>query len=168
MEFENVNEHSDLHGSGSDLLESEHYRLNVEHATTGQRFLNWLIDNLFMRLGLSYVTGYGAGAALAVLFPDFMYRAVNEPSNYTLIAIGLFVAMCNYLIYYTICEKLFKGQTLGKALTGTRAVREDGSDLTLRNAFLRTLCRLVPFEPFSAFGTPWHDDWTGTMVIKKS
>ena len=151
----------------TDLLESVDDPIqHIEYATTGQRFLNWLIDNVIMRFTLSYVTGYAVGYMLAIGFPSFMTSVVNEPNRATLIVLGLIITIFNYIIYYTLCEKLFHGQTLGKLITGTRAVRTDGGDLTMRNAFLRTLCRLVPFEPFSAFGTPWHDSWTGTMVIK--
>jgi hypothetical protein len=50
-------------------------------------------------------------------------------------------------------------------ITGTKAVNHDGSNISAKTAFLRTLCRLVPFEPFSAFGIPWHDSWTHTHVI---
>ena len=151
-----------------DLLESENIAL-LQHnpATTGQRFLNWLIDNLIMRFTLTYATGYAAGYTLAMLFPDFMNRLVADSLNPTLLLLAYVVTIFNYIIYYTLCEKLFRGQTIGKLITGTRAIRTDGSDLTLRNAFLRTLSRLVPFEPFSTFGgRPWHDTWTDTMVIK--
>ena len=43
-----------------------------------------------------------------------------------------------------------------------------GNYLIDRIAFLRSLCRLVPFEPFSALkkpSYPWHDRWTRTLVI---
>ena len=102
-----------------------------------------------------------------MLFPDFMNRLVADSLNPTLLLLAYVVTIFNYIIYYTLCEKLFRGQTIGKLITGTRAIRTDGSDLTLRNAFLRTLSRLVPFEPFSTFGgRPWHDTWTDTMVVK--
>jgi len=65
-----------------------------------------------------------------------------------------------------VCEKAFKGRTLGKVISGTRAIRNDGGELTLKDALLRSLSRLVPFEVFSGFGTPWHDSWTNTQVIK--
>ena len=71
--------------------------------------------------------------------------------------------------YYTVFEATTKGRTLGKFITGTQAVREDGSNITWKDAFIRSLCRLVPFEPFSTFGVlPWHDSWSKTIVIKKS
>jgi len=84
--------------------------------------------------------------------------------------------MPNFLIsfiviisYYTVLEGATKGRTLGKFVTGTVAVKQDGSAITWKDAFLRSLCRLVPFEPFSALGRmPWHDKWTKTIVIKKA
>jgi hypothetical protein len=39
----------------SESLFEDH--VQYEEATQGQRFLNWLIDNLLMRFGLSYLTG---------------------------------------------------------------------------------------------------------------
>ncbi len=51
---------------------------------------------------------------------------------------------------------------------GTRAVNQDGTRISARTAILRCLSRLVPFEPFSALGSPsfpWHDRWTNTYVV---
>jgi uncharacterized RDD family membrane protein YckC len=84
-----------------------------------------------------------------------------------LLLILYLVGILNYLLYYTFCEKVFKGYTLGKLITGTRAIRDDGNELTFKDAILRSLSRLVPFEALSAFGySPWHDSWTKTTVIK--
>ncbi len=139
-------------------------------ASTGQRFLNFFIDNILMRFGLSILTGMGVGVILAVLFPDYMTRLAENPditTNIDLFLLAYAVGIVNYLLYYTICEKAFKGYTLGKLITGTRAIRNDGAELTFKDAFMRSLSRLVPFEAFSAFGGyPWHDTWTKTMVIK--
>lgn len=149
-----------------DILNEEDILLNqYEYASTGQRFLNYLIDNLFMNYGLSYITGYAVGVVIASLFPEFAAGFQEDRLSLTLVA--LTVSIFNYLLYYTLCEKLFNGYTLGKLITGTRAIREDGKPLTFRNAILRTLSRLVPFEIFSGFQVrPWHDQWTDTMVIK--
>jgi uncharacterized RDD family membrane protein YckC len=136
------------------------------HASTGQRFLNWLIDNLLMSYGLGWITGYTVGAFLAKFFPNFYLNMVISKGFEWYLTLYL-IAFCNYIIYYTFCEKVFKGYTLGKLITGTRALREDGQELSFKNALLRSLSRLVPLEAFSAFGGyPWHDSWTGTMVIK--
>ncbi|HEX2627520.1 MAG TPA: RDD family protein, partial [Chitinophagaceae bacterium] len=65
------------------------------------------------------------------------------------------------------CEKLFQGYTIGKLLTGTRAVRNDGKELTWKDAIVRSLCRMIPFEVLSGFAyRPWHDSITKTTVVQ--
>jgi len=143
--------------------------LQYAEASQGQRFLNWLVDNLLMRFGLSYLTGTLVGYILGTFFPDYITAIIERggENSFDLLFIGYLVAIFNYLFYYTICEKAFKGYTLGKLLTGTRAIRSDGLELTFKDAFLRSASRLVPFEVFSALGRrPWHDSWTKTTVIK--
>jgi len=145
--------------------EELHNIVQYEQASQGQRALNWIIDNILMNWGLSYITGTAAGYVLGSLFPEFM-QVLTENSAEILL-ISYVIALFNYLIYYTICEKAFKGYTLGKLITGSRAIRNDGAELTIKDAFLRSASRLVPFELFSGFGqSPWHDSWTGTTVIK--
>lgn len=136
-----------------------------EDASGGQRFLNLLIDVLLMRFALSRLTGYVVMEILINYFPDFTYRIIDLGFEYylTLYIIGATTT----ILYYTICETLFRGYTLGKLITGTRAIRQNGDELRFKDALLRSLCRLVPFEWFSGFGyRPWHDTWTNTMVIK--
>jgi hypothetical protein len=42
----------------------------------------------------------------------------------------------------------------------------DGSKPGLRTILLRTLCRFIPFEPFSFFGERgWHDGLSDTLVV---
>ena len=136
-------------------------------ATLGQRFLNFLIDNFVMQYGLAYLTGMLLAYVLLAVAPETAYWLFSDEESAQMLLTGYAISIFNYLIYYTFCEKVFRGYTLGKLITGTRAVREDGGELTLRDAFLRTLSRIVPFEPFSAFNRkPWHDSWTKTMVIK--
>jgi uncharacterized RDD family membrane protein YckC len=153
-----------------DLLAEESYINNhFDYASQGQRFLNWLIDNALMRWGLSYLTGMGIGAILAIAAPDFLTELAYNQGRMTggIIFLAFLVGYLNYIIYYTFCEKLFKGYTLGKLITGTRAIRQDGKELTFKDALLRSLSRCVPFEVFSGFNTlTWHDSWTDTMVIK--
>ena len=91
------------------------------YASTGQRFLNFLIDNILMRFGLSILTGMGVGVILALLFPEYMIRLSENPdttTNIDLFLLAYAVGIVNYLLYYTICEKAFKGYTLGILITG--------------------------------------------------
>ena len=135
-------------------------------ATSGQRFVNLLVDNLLMRFALSYVTGTFVGFMIGKFFPGYAAHILDETNAWDLLLLGYAISIFNYLLYYTICEKAFKGYTLGKLISGTRAIREDGKELTFKDALLRSLSRLVPFEVFSGFGRPWHDSWTNTTVIQ--
>ncbi|MEO8404827.1 MAG: RDD family protein [Chitinophagaceae bacterium] len=147
----------------ADELESY---IQYEAATTGQRFLNWLIDNIAIRFGLFFLTGRVIVQMLYSLSPDFIEPLLNEDNSFGIYALSYMISVFNYLIYYTISEQGFKGRTLGKLITGTKVIRTDLKELTFKDVLLRTLSRLVPFEVFSGFGTPWHDSWTNTTVVK--
>lgn len=142
---------------------------NYEEASTGQRFLNYLIDGVLMQYGLSFLTGIVVARIVYYISPETAYNwFVERSDSFDILFSAYLISILNFLIYYTICEKAFKGKTLGKLITGTKAVRNDGKELTFKDAILRTLSRVVPFEPFSIwFGNGlWHDEWTKTMVIK--
>jgi len=71
--------------------------------------------------------------------------------------------------YFTFMEGATGGKSIGKIITRSKAVKEDGTSITWNDALLRSLSRIVPFEPFSAFGgQPWHDRWTNTKVVRKT
>ena len=151
----------------TDLLADEmHPLFRFTQASRGERFINYLIDNLLMNFALSYVTGMVVGSIGAAIAPEFMSSLVSDGGIMNLLLLSYLIGIFNYIIYYTLCEKFFKGQTLGKLITKTRAIRTDGEELTFKDALLRSLSRLVPFEPFSGFGDLWHDTWTNTMVVK--
>jgi len=147
------------------LLDNEDV-VSYDDATGGQRFMNLLIDNIFMRFVLSYATGYVLGLFLGYFFRDFLVDLLSSDGYGSFFLLWI-LSLMNYLLYYLLCEKLFKGITLGKLITGTKAVREDGNEMTFRDVMSRTLVRMIPFEALSAFGGyPWHDTWTQTKVIK--
>ena len=76
--------------------------------------------------------------------------------------------LLTYLAYYIVCESFF-GVTIGKLITGTRVVDNEGGRPRFKQIVGRSLARFVPFEQFSFFSTPaigWHDTWSGTRVVK--
>lgn len=150
-------EHHDLFREGEFIEYNE--------ATNTQRFFNYVIDMLFMRFALSWLTGYLLVTFLMEVSPETAYTLFRDNAYFVA---AYLIAILNHLIYYTFCEKAFRGYTLGKLVTGTRAIREDGEELTVKDAFLRSLSRLVPFEAFSIwFGNGiWHDAWTNTRVVQ--
>lgn len=139
----------------------------LTEATKWQRFFNWFIDNLLMRFTITYVSARVVWELLYALSEDLYMTIVYSDSLIGRYVFAYTVVIFSYLFYYTFCEKLFRGYTLGKLLTGTRAIRSDGGELTLKDAILRSLIRLIPFEVLSGFGyEPWHDAWTNTTVIR--
>jgi uncharacterized RDD family membrane protein YckC len=78
------------------------------------------------------------------------------------------ISLVVYAILSGLIEGFTKGKSLGKLITGTRAVNEDGSQISFQTGMLRGFCRAVPFNQLSALGNPcypWHDKWTNTEVI---
>jgi len=69
--------------------------------------------------------------------------------------------------YYIIIE-LTTQRSVGKYITGTMVVMEDGSKPQARAIVIRTFCRFLPFEVFSFLGSyprGWHDSASGTYVV---
>ena len=121
--------------------------LDLEPASRGRRFANLLIDYVGA-IGTVFVVAF----AWALLGGDLSILEGDSTSRDWLLGIG---AM---LLYYLPLEAQF-GITLGKLITGTRVVNEDGRQPRFMQILGRTLARFIPFEPFSFFGTPprgWH------------
>jgi uncharacterized RDD family membrane protein YckC len=150
-------------------LFSEQEFINYEIASVGQRLLNYIVDSLLMRFTTNIAFTY-------LLFESGVFSSVIEgdvfedTSSYQWLLLSTYMLnIFNYLFYYTICEKAFNGKTLGKMISGTKVIRDDGAPLTWKDAILRSLSRVVPFEPFSVFASDrrmWHDSWTKTTVVK--
>ncbi len=135
-----------------------------ETASAGQRFANYIIDVIIF-----YGVMYGMGIMIGVLFMA-AGRAFEASDDNTFTGNKLsdyLVVYAVYILYYTFSEGASRGRSVGKLITRTKAVREDESDISWTDALIRSLCRVIPFEPFSAFGGyPWHDKWSHTKVIK--
>lgn len=145
----------------STILTDIEQEVYLEPAPQGKRFVNFLVDLIGF-----YAFIFALAIALGVVSPGTLQALFGEDNN---LLFQYLVSYLFYLVYYTIVEGATKGRSLGKIVSGTIAVREDGATLTWKDALLRSLYRVVPFEVFSAFGyLPWHDKWTHTMVIRKS
>jgi uncharacterized RDD family membrane protein YckC len=75
-----------------------------------------------------------------------------------------------YGFYMSVLEAALKGKSFGKLITGTRVVDLKGQRISSQAAFVRGLVRLIPLEQLSALSIlpfPWHDRWSGTMVVNE-
>ena len=137
------------------------FEVNLIQASSGKRFANYIIDVLIF-----YAFIFCCGFVFAIVD--------TNPDDHNEVALvigsikGRLIVLLFYGIFMGLIEAIFRGKTLGKLITGTRVVNEDGSRINFQSAFLRGLSRSVPFEAFSALGAPsypWHDKWTKTLVI---
>jgi uncharacterized RDD family membrane protein YckC len=152
LPMETVNPNS----TSNELLGDVHQIAVLNYASRGQRFANYIIDSI-TSLALAILTGIGI---IAVRGESAEWILEETVPLYALIYTGI-------IAYYSLAEAFLKGRTLGKLITGTHAVTIDGEALSFGNALLRSLCRIVPFEALSGFSAaPWHDQWTGTTVVK--
>lgn len=146
-----------------DLLQELDQELALKYASVVQRFVNFIIDGVVVNLITSIPTLYFMYFSQA---PNNSSIGVGSEALISLLMNSL-LSLVVYVCYYIIYEGITKGKTLGKLVTFTRAVKENGEDITWEDAVYRSLVRAIPFEPLSAFGgRPWHDRWTKTRVIK--
>jgi len=151
-------------------FESQEDLLSIEdhfvRADAGKRLLNYIIDFI-----LFYLLLFALGILIAIVWPSAIQDISSIGNNYYML--DRLLSLVLYAVYMSVVEGAFKGKSLGKLITGTRAINLDGSRISFGKAFERGFSRAVPFCAFSAFGTPcnpWQDRWTSTMVIdeKKS
>lgn len=146
-----------------DLLQDLSDLQELRSANMERRFANLVIDQV-----AAVVCGFLVFIIAAFVFGIFLGLGVSDDAESAFISVAMILMFPGAMLYYIVAEAMFKGQTLGKLITGTRAVRLDGSPVTWKDALFRTLCRIVPFEVFSGFDTvTWHDKWTGTRVVRK-
>lgn len=142
-------------------------RLAIEAAGRWRRFFNWAIDYAcFTLLSIALFIPYTVW--LAMQGDEAGLAALEQPNFVRDYGIGIL----GMLLYYVPMEGLF-GFTIGKLVTGTRVVDEQGGRPTWRQVLIRTAMRFVPFEPLSAFGEkgseprPWHDTVAKTRVVRR-
>jgi uncharacterized RDD family membrane protein YckC len=129
--------------------------ISGEIASAARRFWTFVIDQIAIWIGLlTFQIGYGVAYGIHAL------EALNGVKWW-----GICIVF--YVVYYVSFE-VISGRTPGKVLTGTRVVTTSGLALSIPTALVRTLCRLLPFEPmsFSLSETWWHDSLSRTQVVR--
>jgi uncharacterized RDD family membrane protein YckC len=75
-----------------------------------------------------------------------------------------------YPALYCYCEYKWQ-KTPGKFLSKTIVINEYANKPDIRTIVLRSLIRIVPFDPLSCLGEKysrgWHDKWSETWVVSE-
>jgi uncharacterized RDD family membrane protein YckC len=130
----------------------------------GQRFLNYLLDNVFI-LALIFLLAAFLGFFGALLGFDGLVNWMGNIGDLE----GRLLFILFTIIYYTVTEGFF-GRSLAKLVTGTIVVDENGEKPDFGTIFKRSLCRIIPFEGLSFLGSSgrgWHDSMSDTYVVNK-
>lgn len=129
-------------------------RISGEIASATRRFWTFVVDQIAIWIGLLALQ-----IAYGVAYGIYALEALDGIKWWG-------ICMAFYVIYYVSFE-VISGRTLGKFVTGTRVVTTKGQALSIPTAFVRTLCRFLPFEPmsFSLGETWWHDSLSRTQVV---
>ncbi len=148
--------------NGNLIKDQEEYIANrpVKSISAGPRFGHFVIDAIAFQI--------------IIYFVNYIFELLINATNFSVsvnLTIGLLSAIILLLLYpalYAFCEYKWQ-KTPGKFLTKTVVIDEYGNKPDLRTIALRSLIRLVPFEPFSCFGDNyshgWHDRWAKTWVV---
>ncbi len=134
----------------------------LDLADNGLRFANYIIDLLFT-IVVSFLIGAVIGIVMALIDPNSL--SIFEQENRLIDYIFGFIAG---MIYYVAFEGI-TGRTIGKFITKTKVVDEQGNKPTFSMIVLRSLCRHIPFNALSFLGDPgkgWHDSLSKTRVVK--
>ncbi|MDX6190801.1 RDD family protein [Flavobacterium sp. Fl-318] len=129
-------------------------------ASNGSRFLNYILDIIFIMLSAFILT-----FIFAILSNLLEWDGLNEWLINMSDLESQLVFVIISILYYVFTEGLF-GRSIGKFITGTVVVDENGEKPGFGAIFKRSLSRLIPFDAFSFLGSRgWHDSFSDTYVV---
>jgi uncharacterized RDD family membrane protein YckC len=108
----------------------------------GKRILAQIVDLIVMIVAfflIAFILGFTGG------FIGGLFGATTNTITDTIGGIASLIAGIATVGYSFILEAIWNGQTVGKRLTGIRAVSETGEKLTTEKAFVRNIPGIVSF-----------------------
>lgn len=126
-----------------------------------KRLLNLVID-IVVVLCIIFIIGVFSGL-LALVGYDGLMNWFTEMSGMT---DRLFTTAV--MVTYLFTMEFFTQRTVGKFITGTMVVLEDGSKPTLKSILTRALCRIIWLEAISFIASVprgWHDRMSDSYVV---
>jgi uncharacterized RDD family membrane protein YckC len=119
----------------------ENVAFDYEVVGIGSRFIAALLDTLIIALIQAFVY-----LILILLQFDF---SVDNPNIAVIAGLLTFLGFLLLWGYYIFFELAWNGRTPGKRAVGLRTIRQDGTPITLSDAIIRNLVRIVDFLPWA-------------------
>lgn len=108
------------------------------------------------------------GIVLYIISPQLVENLDKFSLKINLIVFKYDIDLFGYgllVLYYFVSEILLQ-RTIGKFATNTIVIDEYGNKPSNKAIFIRSISRLIPFEPLSCLGERgWHDTISKTFVV---
>ncbi len=131
------------------------------YASSGQRLANLFIDTIMYYILLIVVSAI-LGVVLALIGGMALVNTIVDSSFF-----NIAVTYGTILLYFIVFE-FFLQKSIGKYLSKTIVVNENGEKPTLKQIVGRTFSRFIPFDAFSYLGSSvrgWHDTLPNVYVV---
>ncbi len=125
-----------------DIQTPENVAFGYQVAGIGSRFISSLLDTIIVVLLQVIVV-----IVMALIISLINETAFGDQLSAWIIAIFGAILTIFYWGYYVFFEMLWNGQSPGKRWVGLRVIRADGTPITLSEALIRNLVRIVDFLP---------------------
>ncbi len=127
----------------------ERNEFNSKKVNSLNRFINFLVDTIVWFTIVAFLTSF-----------------LNAKDTFQIL-LGYLILFASYITYYVIMETKYQ-KTIGKFLTKTKVVNQNGTKPEIGDIFRRTFCRLIPFDRISFLFTAngFHDRLSSTTIIK--
>ncbi len=147
-------------------MENQQFKVSADLlASKTERFLNFVLDLAIIGiLVLAFRTTINIIAEISENVS--LHNWVSNLSFEIQLLFGILV-----LIFYYSLTEIYFSRSFAKYFTKTLVVKADGSKPNRKSIIIRTMSRLIPFEPFSYLSPNsqgWHDQLSVTYVVKKS
>ncbi len=130
-------------------------------ATKSQRLVNHLVDHILIAIYMITTLKAAINFPLFYNFLKDMEQSLGK--ELALILIFLTAKFLYFFIFEALCAA-----SPGKMLSQTRVSDKSGNKAGVISILKRTLCRLIPFEPFTFLtGSNLHDERSDTYVIRE-
>ena len=150
-----------------DETKIESAKQDIEEKETKDKEFESSIVSSGTRLIHSIVDFFGF-FILAFILSSILQLFYSPSDEQTIKLVGYGLLFVSFLLYFVFMEYKFQ-KTIGKFITKTKVVMNDGRRPELKEIFIRAICRLIPFDNFSYLfmKNGFHDRLSNTTVIKE-
>lgn len=149
-----------------DATKIESVKHDIEEKETKDKAFESSIVSSWTRL-IHTIVDFLGFLILAFILSSILQLFYNPSDEQTIKLVGYGLLLVSFLLYFVFMEYKFQ-KTIGKFITKTKVVMNDGRKPDFNEIFIRTICRLIPLDNFSYLFTKngFHDRLSNSTVIK--